>query len=467
MTETGISSELAQAVQEKTGENSFLCYQCIKCSAGCPLADHFDLLPNQVMRAVQLGRADRVLNSKTIWLCASCQTCTTRCPQGIDLAKIMDGLKAVALERGIKPQVPEVALFHKVFLRNVNVLGRAYELGLIAEMNVRTGQLFKDVGMGLGMVRKNKVKILPSLTRSPRQPKRQAQPGEIAYYPGCSLHSLSSELDESTRAVAGLLGLKLVEPEGWTCCGSSAVHGADDVTAAALPTQNLALIEKSGFEEAVAPCSACFFRFKSAQHELRHDPALRTQVDKRIKYQYQDRVSVLSVLDLFEDKVGMDAIVAQVKNRLTGLRVASYYGCLLTRPPKITGADHVENPGEMDRIMLALGAEPVDWSYKTDCCGGSLSLTRTDLALALTRKLLLAAKALGVDAITTSCPLCHVNLDARQSQIGLDFQMPVLFITQFMGLAFGLDAKHLGLTKHMVSTKPILDKLARGEPVAA
>jgi len=416
---------------------------------------------------VQLGREDLALNSKAIWLCASCQTCTTRCPQGVDLAKIMDGLKAIALKQGIKPKVPEVATFHKVFLRNANILGRAYELGLIAEMNLRTRQPLKDVGMGLGMLTRRKVKLLPSLARTPRQPRRKAQPGEIAYYPGCSLHSLSSELDESTRAVCDVLGLKLVEPDGWTCCGSSAAHGADHVTAAVLPMQNLALVEKSGFAEVTAPCASCFFRFKSALHDVEQSETLKTEVARRIRYEYQGNVHVLSLFDLFRDKVGMDAIAARVKKPLHGLRVVSYYGCLSTRPPKITGADHVENPRDMDKIMLALGAQPVDWGYKTDCCGGSLSLTRTELALALTRKLILAAKELGADAITTGCPMCHVNLDARQAQIGLDFEMPVLFISQFMGLAFGLEPKHLALGKHMVSTKPVLDKLASLERTLA
>jgi len=467
MTQTGISPKLAQAVQEKTGENVYLCYQCVKCSAGCPLAEYFDLTPNQVMRAVQLGREDLVLNCKTIWLCASCQTCTTRCPQGLDPARIMDALKIIATERGIKPKVPAVTTFQKVFLRNVNILGRAYELGLMAEMNLRTGQPLKDVGMGLGMLTKGKVKVLPSIARTPRQPKRKAQPGEIAYYPGCSLHSLSSELDESARAVCKELGLKLVEPQGWICCGSSAAHGYDHVAAAALPMENLALIEKSGFTEVAAPCAACFFRFKSALHDVKEDPELKEQVSKRISYDYQDKVRVLSMLDVLSDKVGMEAIAAKVKRPLHGLRVVSYYGCLLTRPPEITGADHPENPRQMDQIVTAIGAESVDWSYKTECCGGSLSLTKTDLALALTKKLLLAARAAGADAITVSCPLCHVNLDVRQTQIALDFRMPVIYITQLMGLAFGIKPEHLALSKHMVSVQPVLDKLANLEKVLA
>src|SRR3990170_6864785 len=162
---TQLSTDLANRIREKTGQNVFLCYQCVKCTSGCPLAQHFDLAPNQVMRAAQLGMEDLIFGSKTAWLCACCQTCTTRCPQGIDIAKVMDFIVSEAVEQGIQPQVPEAALFNKVFLRNVNILGRAYELGLIAEMNLRTGQPFKDVGMGLEMIGKGKVKLGPGFRR--------------------------------------------------------------------------------------------------------------------------------------------------------------------------------------------------------------------------------------------------------------------------------------------------------------
>jgi heterodisulfide reductase subunit B len=455
-------SGFAEGVLNKTGQNVFLCNQCLKCSAGCPLAEHFDLMPHQVLRAVQLGQMERVLASRAIWLCASCQTCTTRCPQGLDLARLMDALKAMALAQGVKPAVPAVAAFQSVFLRNLRLLGRSYEPSLIVEMNLRTRRPLKDVGLGLGMIARAKIKLLPSIARLPQQPARQAQPGEIAYYPGCSLHSLSSELDASTRAVSAELGLALVEPEGWTCCGSSAAHGRDHVLATTLPMQNLALIEKSGFAEVIAPCSACYFRFKSALHDTRGEQALQSAVTERIGYTYQDRLRVLSVLDLLTDKVGIEAIARRVTRPLHGLRVVSYYGCLLTRPPAITGAEHAENPQQMDAIVRTLGAEAVDWSCKTDCCGGSLSLTETSLALDLTRKLLLAARALDADVITTSCPMCHVNLDARQAQLGLDFSIPVLYITQLMGLAFGLPARRLALGKHVVSPKSIQQRAWRG-----
>lgn len=452
--------KLATTLARELGENAYLCYQCVKCTSGCPLADEFDLTPNQVLRALQLGEDDRVLNSKTIWLCASCHTCVTRCPQNIDLPRINDQLAMTALKRGIKPQVPEVPLFREVFLRNARWLGRAYELGLIAEMNLRTRQPFKDVPMGLTMLRKRKVKILPSITRPPKRAKPVEQKeNRIAYYPGCSLHSLSSELDHSTRAVLKEFDVDLYEPKGWLCCGSSPAHSTDHLLATTMPVKNLAMIEQSGFKQVLAPCIACYSRFKSAQHDINRDPELKKQVDEKIDYTYQNQVQVKSLLDVFQERVGLEAIAKRVKKPLRDLKVVSYYGCLLTRPPEITGSKHPENPTEMDQVVEKLGATAVDWSYKTECCGGSLSLTRTDLALKLTRRILDDARAVGADLVTTACPLCHVNLDARQAALNLEKPLPILFITQLMGLAFGLEPHALALDKNMVDTHGLLTQL--------
>lgn len=451
---------LAREIASELGENVYLCYQCVKCTSGCPLANEFDLAPNQVLRALQLGEDERVLNSKTIWLCASCHTCVTRCPHGIDLPRINDQLAMEAKKRGVKPKVPEVLLFREVFLRYARWLGRAYELGLVAEMNLRTRQPFKDVPMGLQMVLKRKVKILPSFARAPKRAKPVAQQqNRIAYYPGCSLHSLSSELDHSAKAVFKELGVELYEPNGWTCCGSSPAHSTDHLLATTMPIQNLALIEQSGFKEVLAPCIACYARFKTAQYDISKKPELKKEVDAKIGYAYQDRVAVKSLLDVFEERVGLDAIAKRVKKPLRDLKVVSYYGCLLTRPPKVTGADHPENPMGMDRVVEKLGATALDWSYKTDCCGGSLSLTRTDIALNLTRKILENARAVGADIVTTACPLCHVNLDARQAALKLNQPIPILFITQLMGLAFGLEPHALALEKNMVDTREVVARV--------
>jgi len=453
-----VQSRLAQIIAETSGENVFLCYQCVKCTAGCPLAEYFDLTPNQVMRAVQLGQEELALNSRTIWLCASCQTCTTRCPQGLDVAGIMDRLKMIAQERGIEPKVREVALFHKVFLKNVDLLGRVYELGLMAEMNLRTGEPFKDLPMGLEMFRKGKISLLPGLARPPKQVRPVPDPnGKIAYYPGCSLHGLASEFNTSARAVCKALDVELVEPRGWICCGSTAAHSTDDLLATVLPVTNLAIIERSGLQEVTLPCAACFNRFKTAVYEIEHDPELKQRVDEQIGYAYQDTVKVESLLDVVE-KVGLEAVRKRVQKPLEGLKLVCYYGCLLTRPAHITGAAHPEYPRQMDDLLRALGAEVLDWSYKTSCCGASLSVTQTGVAINLSRRILEEARAVGADAVAVACPLCHMNLDGRQAQLGLDEPIPVLYFTQLMALAFDLGEKAAALGKNMVDPRPVLQE---------
>jgi heterodisulfide reductase subunit C len=161
-------SELAEAVLRESGQNVNLCYQCRKCAAGCPISYAMDYKPAQLIHAIRLGLDDLVLNSKTMWLCASCETCTTRCPQGIDVAKVMDAVKIVALRRGIKPAIPEVASFYKAALANIKKCGRMYELGMIIGLKLRTFDFFKDMELGAKMFKKGKMKIIPSLTGARR-----------------------------------------------------------------------------------------------------------------------------------------------------------------------------------------------------------------------------------------------------------------------------------------------------------
>ena len=458
--ETTLSTQLADRIREATGENVFLCYQCIKCTSGCPLAEHFDLAPNQVLRAAQLGMEERLFNSRTPWLCASCQTCTTRCPQGIDVARVMDFLTAEALRRGIQPKVPDVALFHKVFLRDVDLLGRAYELGLMAEMNLRTGQPFKDLDLGLEMLRHGKLRVIPEFVRH-RAPKPKERPTraehEIGYYPGCSLHSMAEEFDRSTRAVIEALGLKPVEPDGWVCCGSTPAHRVDERLATRLPLESLVLLEQEGLDEVALPCAACFNRFRAAVRHLRDDAELRADLEGEMGITYHDGVEVLSLLELIERRVGAEAVRARVTQPLQGLRVACYYGCLLTRPPSITGAEDAEYPMAMDRLMQSLGAEPVPWDAKVSCCGASLALTNLDIVLGMSRAILENARARGADVVAVACPLCHSNLDTRQAKMGLADPMPVLYFTQLMAVAFDMAAQ-AALSRNLTDPRPVLEK---------
>lgn len=450
---------LAQILQERCGENVYSCYQCIRCSSGCPLSEHFDLTPSQVMRYLQLGKDEVVLRSKTIWLCSACQACSTRCPQELDLVRMMDELKTISQERGIEPGVSSIPLLYDIFLRDVRLLGRTYELGLAAELGLRSGDPFKDLPMGLEMLRKGKFSLVPGRTSYPRRIKPQkVKPDQMAYYPGCSLHSTAAELNVSIRSVFGELGIDLVEPKGWVCCGSTPAHATDHFVSTLMAMKNLALIERKGFEEAMVACLGCFSRFKWALHDVANEPELRKRVDEELGYEYQGKLDVRYVVDVLAEAVGMAAIAQRVKRPLEGLKVVCYYGCVYTRPPKVTQATHVEYPMTLDHLVEGLGAESLDWSYKTECCGATLSMTETELALYLTSKILDDAKAVGAEAVVVSCPLCHMNLDARQSQLELDYSMPILYITQLMGLAFGLPNKELALDKNMVSPHSLLEE---------
>ena len=452
-----ISPDLARRIQDELGENVYLCYQCVKCTSGCPMGEFMDWQPNQVMRALQLGQEDIALGSQTPWLCASCQTCTTRCPQGLDITAIMEFLTREALRRGMKPQIPEVRVFNEAFMREIKLWGRSYELGLLVEMKLRNRDLFSDMDLAVKYVAKNKLGFFPSPTRPPRHAKPLPGAADaVAYYPGCSLHSTAAEYNRSAEAVCDALGLRLVEPKGWVCCGSSAAHRADPEAALRLPLENLALIEQSGFHEVAMPCAACFNRHMATLHEMRSDRAHKTRLSDEIGYDYQDSVQVSTLSQAILEHVGPEKIGKAVKTPLKDLRLVCYYGCLMTRPPEVTGAQHPENPTELDELMAALGAEVVDWSYKTVCCGAAHSLTRPDIVLKLSGDLIGHARQAGADAIAVACPLCHTNLDARQFQMKLDAPMPVLYFTQLMAVALGLPGKDAALHKNLVDPRPVL-----------
>jgi heterodisulfide reductase subunit B len=459
MMATKLSTELAERIQRETGENVFLCYHCVKCTSGCPLVEHFDLAPNQIMRAAQLGMEDLIFDSKTPWLCASCQTCTTRCPQGIDIAKVMDFLVSDAMERGIEPKVPEVALFNKVFLRDVDILGRSFELGLTLEVNTRTGRPFKDVDLALELLKHRKISVRPKIVRRRKHKTpltTAARPAdEIGYYPGCSLHSMAKEFDISTRVVMEAIGFKPIEPEGWICCGSTPAHRVDHKLATRLPLESLILLEQEGLKDVTLPCAACYNRFRSAARDLRLDPDLKRELDEEVGYSYQDSVEIHSLVDLIDTRVGSEKLATQVKRPLEGLRVACYYGCLLTRPPEVTGSQDPEYPMAMDRIVKALGAEIVDWDRKVSCCGASLSATRTEIAIEMSKDILTNARARGADVISVACPLCHLNLDGRQTQMDVEQRMPILYFTQLIAIALDL-AGEAALDRNVIDPRPLL-----------
>lgn len=471
-----VQTDLARHIQEQCGENVTLCYQCKKCTVGCPVAKYFDLSPHQILRAAQFGQKELILNSKTIWLCAACETCATRCPQRIDITRIMDVFKIMARQEGVRPRVQAVPFFYNAALHGIHLFGRMYELGMMGELYLRlllTGELDLrqliryDLPIAWRMVRMGKLKLLPTLARPQPRPtspmlteSKQHGVDAIAYYPGCSLHGTAMEYDLSTRAVAERLGLELVEPRGWTCCGTTPTHSTDHLLSTVMPLHNLALIEDNGGTYVTMPCPSCFHRHRVAIRDVRDDEALAGQVKAQTGYLPSSEMTVDHLLATMTERVGYERIAQAVTRPLTGLRVVCYYGCVITRPPEITGVANYEYPMNMDRLMKVLGAEPLDWSYKTECCGVSLAITQLPIALETSRKVLQDALAVGAQAVVVACPLCHSNLDLRQQQIneqyGDQFHIPVLYFTQLIGLALGLVPKELGMDKHFISPFELL-----------
>lgn len=287
---------------------------------------------------------------------------------------------------------------------------------------------------------------------------------KIAYYPGCSLHSTGVEYDISTRKVCALIGIELVEIKDWICCGSSPAHQCNELMSLTLPAKNLSLAAQTdNLKSVCAPCASCYSRLKFAQEKLKNEK-LKKNVEKIIGSEYPEDVSVLHVLDLIVEKVGANVIKEEVVKPLSGLKVACYYGCLITRPSKITDKQNCENPTDMELVMEALGAEAVDWNLKTFCCGANFALTQTDVVLELTRKILTDADSAGAQVIAVGCPLCHVNLDTRQEQInekfGTSFNVPIFYFTELMGLAFGIEAKDLGIFRHVLDVEDFLKEKA-------
>jgi len=284
----------------------------------------------------------------------------------------------------------------------------------------------------------------------------------FAYYPGCSLSSSGYDYNQSFKYVAQALDIDLVEVRDWVCCGASSGHSTSHLMSVALPALTLAHAEQDGFEKMIAPCLACLARCKVANLELEHDPELKKKVHEALDYKYQGKVKAYHPLEVFLE-VGMEKIREKMRRKLSGLKIVSYYGCVLTRPPEVAQFDDVENPQSMDSIVGTLGATPIDWSFKTECCGVSMTLTYSDIVLKLTNNLLREAKDAGANVIAVCCPLCQANLDGRQRQIeekySTRYRIPILYITQLMGLAFGARPGELGIQKLITSPQEVLGSI--------
>jgi len=277
---------------------------------------------------------------------------------------------------------------------------------------------------------------------------------KVSYYPGCSLEGTAREYDESLKAVARNLDVELAELPDWTCCGSSSAHVTSDRLAVSLAARNLILADKAGLDLLV-PCAACFQRLKAAEKALKS--GVRTA---GVKDKYIGSFKIIHPADFIWEKFGEKVIAGKVKKSLEKLNPVCYYGCLITRPPRITDSTNPEDPQSMDEILRSLGAPVKNWSFKTDCCGGNLVLTHTELAKKLIKKIFDMALEAGADSIVVGCPMCHSNLDTRQKEVlqdnGQAYHIPIYYFTELMGLAFGEPGVEKWLNKHLTEAKSLL-----------
>jgi heterodisulfide reductase subunit B len=285
---------------------------------------------------------------------------------------------------------------------------------------------------------------------------------KYAYYPGCAAHSTARDMHFSTLAVARALGIELVEPVGWTCCGATAAHQTNRDLAVSLATANLLMVQNMGLDM-VANCAACYNRMKIANHEVSTHAAIRRRVNHCVGGDYDGSVKVLHLVEVLLEAVGLDTIKGTLKHSLNGLKVACYYGCLLLRPPALTPFDDPENPTCLERLVTVMGGESLEWPHRLECCGGGLSLARTDVVVRLTEAILSMAKAAGADCVAVSCPMCQLNLDVRQqdieNHIGRRYDIPIVYITQLLGLSLGIAPDELGLHKLMVSPAQVINAM--------
>lgn len=266
----------------------------------------------------------------------------------------------------------------------------------------------------------------------------------FAYYPGCALHGSAREYDVSTRLVCWALGVELRDIKDWVCCGASSAHARSRLLSVTLPATTLVAAGKMGLP-VLAPCAMCFARFRHALREIAKAP-VRAQVSEVLGEEVGELSPVyhpLQVLDHFTPQV----------DRLQGLRVACYYGCLLVRPVKETGIDDAEDPTLMDRLVARLGGEAVPWAFKAECCGGGMSVALPDMVKSLSSRLQEAAHQAGAQVVVVTCPMCQANLDLYPQGEG---KLPVLYITQLVGLALGLSPKELMVDRLRVSPLPLL-----------
>ena len=285
---------------------------------------------------------------------------------------------------------------------------------------------------------------------------------KYAYYPGCSAESTARDQYMSVKEVAKVLDIELIEPKGWTCCGSTPAHHTNKNLSIALPAANLLMAKKMNLDMVVF-CAACYNRMKVANYEIKNNPNLRKEIADLLGEDYDGSVNVQHFIEILIKEIGIKKLQTTFTHSLNGIKVANYYGCLLVRPREVTNFDDPENPTIMDNLVTIMGGESIDWPHKVECCGGGFALSRTDIVVELSNSILEMAKLSGAQCLSVACPMCQVNLDLRQSDIkrikGNEYNLPIVYITQLIGLCMGISYEKLGMKKCVVSPKAIVEKV--------
>ncbi|GHT37979.1 hypothetical protein FACS189427_11710 [Planctomycetales bacterium] len=277
---------------------------------------------------------------------------------------------------------------------------------------------------------------------------------KFGYYPGCALHGSSFDYEKSVRACMSKLEVGLQELDDWICCGATAAHNINKKLAKALPARNLALAERDGLNEIFAPCPMCSMELIKVANQLKTSEEMQKEMSGIIEQKVSGKTEVFNIIQVFQ-QIGYEKLVAASVKKLDSYRPACYYGCLLTRPPKDLKFDDPEQPSSMETLLKALGASPVeDWNYKTECCGAGLTLADDSVISNLSGKILDNAKRHGANCIVAACPMCQMNLDMKQSaaekRYHTEFNLPVYYLSDLVGIALGISEKELAVDRHFV-----------------
>ena len=297
----------------------------------------------------------------------------------------------------------------------------------------------------------------------------------VAYYKGCLASLSAKELDSSTKALAPKVGLELVELETVTCCGAGDIHEAEPDYYLHLNARILAYAEAAGCDELLTVCNVCTLNLRQANWQLKNDDGLRERVSTNLERvgvpPYSGNVEVRHLLWEIAEGEGYELLKQSAHKGLKGLKIAPFYGCQILRPSKLLGFEDPDRPWSLERIIEACGGTAIDYPAKIKCCGFPIIQAREDVAMGELIQPIEQASEAGADAMVTPCPLCHLSLDAWQSKLkattGRDFKMPILHLSQLIGVAAGLDESELKFKRHVVRlSQEVQDKLLRPEGAA-